>query len=287
TLLLAGVITMRSAQGERQARRQLAFEQERQQRERQELSERLGHAERLATLGTLVASVAHEVGGPLTAILGICELRASDPPGSPQDYREDLQLIERSTQRCKAVLDSVRSFSRKRQIEPTSNDFNALIKQCAMLKKYDWVGKIELCEDYAQGLPEITMIPTEFQQVVFNLLTNAQEAILSAKDSGRIWIRTERAGEGVRVLIEDDGPGIPPETLPHIFDAFFTTKPAGQGTGLGLSIVKQLVDHQGGTVSAGQRPGGGARFSVQLPLIPARDTMRRTLVPPPLHGLSA
>ncbi len=266
TLLICGLVTLKAVHGEREARRALEEEQAKAEAEKREMSQRLAHADRLATVGTLVASLAHEISNPLTAILGIAEIHKSGV-GRPEDMRKDLEVVGGAAQRCRQVLQDLLAFSRKKTPEPEPCDVNGLLRQCLALKKYDWVHhKIAVTEDYAEGLPRLKLVATQFQQVVYNLLINSQQAMASAKKGGRIWVRTQQVGECARISIEDDGPGISAELLGRIFEPFFTTKPMGIGTGLGLSISKQLVEGMGGSLAARSTLGRGASFTIEIPL---------------------
>jgi signal transduction histidine kinase len=108
--------------------------------------------------------------------------------------------------------------------------------------------------------------PHQLMQVFLNLVLNAEQAIREARDRGTLRIRVARASSSVTVVFQDDGPGIAPEILPNIFDPFYTTKRPGRGTGLGLSICKAILREHGGNVEAASAPGGGAVFTVSLPI---------------------
>jgi signal transduction histidine kinase len=117
-------------------------------------------------------------------------------------------------------------------------------------------------------LPHALGDPHQLMQVFLNLILNAEQAIREARDRGTIRIRLGKTSNSVWVSFQDDGQGIPPETLPSIFDPFYTTKRPGRGTGLGLSICKAVMKEHSGTVEAENAPGGGAIFTVALPTAP-------------------
>jgi anti-sigma regulatory factor (Ser/Thr protein kinase) len=120
----------------------------------------------------------------------------------------------------------------------------------------------------ATGLPETMADPYQLQQVVLNLLVNAEQALLTDRGSGHVWIRTHcTSGGRIALEISDDGPGISPSIASRVFDPFFTTKPAGVGTGLGLSIVYGIVQQHGGDVTLETNRGSGAKFIVELPMV--------------------
>ena len=129
------------------------------------------------------------------------------------------------------------------------------------------VTNIEVVMELAPDLPKTMADVHQVQQVFVNLITNAEQAIAGAHGSGTLTLQTERTDGAIRVSVADDGPGIPPEDLKRIFDPFFTTKEVGKGTGLGLSICYGIVREHGGRIWARNNPGGGATFTVELPIV--------------------
>ena len=116
------------------------------------------------------------------------------------------------------------------------------------------------------SLPQVSGDPHQLMQVFLNLILNAEQAIREARDKGTLRIRLDKGEKSVSATFQDDGPGISPEILPNIFDPFYTTKRPGRGTGLGLSICKAILREHGGNVEATSGPGGGAVFTVTLPV---------------------
>ena len=271
TLLISALVTMRAASSERRALRLLSQEQERAALERQRMREQVQHMDRLATLGTLLAGIAHELNRPLSAILGYAEFGLADGSKS-EKAAQALQRIDGAARRCTQTLQDMLAFARNQKSERKPTDVNALLHECLGLKRFDWVtGNIRSEERYAAGLPLLSLSGSEIQQVVFNLITNAEQAIRSKPEgAGLIRLSTQADAGVVRVTVEDDGPGIPAEAQEKIWEPFFTTKPAGTGTGLGLSISRRIIEEHGGKLSVTSAPGRGASFTIELPV--ARGT---------------
>jgi signal transduction histidine kinase len=237
----------------------------------QERTKQVIRSEQLASVGFLAAGVAHEINNPLASIAMCAEslqMRAADvlDTGS-KDYEvasRYLQMIQDEAFRCKEITDKLLDFSRVRPTERQSTDLGELVRGVI-----DMVGHLGRYQQkhvvFQPARPVVAVInPSEIKQVVLNLLTNALE---SMEDGGTVTVDL-RAQHGVAELIfADDGCGIAPEVLEHIFEPFFTRRRAGQGTGLGLSISHRIVDGHGGNIEAASPgEGQGATFRVRLPL---------------------
>ncbi|MFA6092642.1 MAG: hybrid sensor histidine kinase/response regulator [Elusimicrobiota bacterium] len=265
TLLAAAGVTMRVASNERSARKRLSEEQDRAEQERRQSREQLQHMDRLATLGTLSASIAHELNSPLATILGFAQMGLSSSAG-PAQLRQSLERIEHGARRCRQTIQDMLSFARISKSERTLTDLSALVRECVELKKFDWIlSPVKVEARYAAGLPKLALSGPEIQQVLFNLINNAEHAVLARPEGGRILVSTEGDAEHLRVSIEDNGPGIPAQLLERIWEPFFTTKSAGKGTGLGLSIVKRIMEEQGGRITVRSAPEQGACFTLEFP----------------------
>jgi signal transduction histidine kinase len=264
TLAAAAGMTRRVAAAERAARGQLEREQERALRERVEMREKLQHIDRLATLGTLSAGIAHELNGPLASILGFAEAGLEEAPEPEQAHV--LEQVAKNAKRCRDIIQNTLSFARTRGGPREPADLNALVRQCVDLKRHDWHGGgVRIDEAYAPSLPLAPVSGAEIQQIVFNLLTNAEQSIRSGPAGAGVVRVGTRAEDGrVIITVEDDGPGIAPENLARIWEPFFTTKPAGQGTGLGLSISRRIAENHKGRLRVESKPGRTA-FSLELP----------------------
>lgn len=237
--------------------------------------------ERLAAVGQLVSSVAHELNNPLSAILLFAEdLLAAERNA---EETEALTIIAQQARRSRAIVRDLLAYVRSRDAAraPTSvhNLLNQLSRELSpqVAALGAWL-KIEL----PLLDTEVAMDRTGIEQVLVNLIMNAAQA---TGGGGHVTVRVASEASHVAFEVLDDGPGISAEALPHIFDPFFTTKPSGEGTGLGLSVSRGVVQQHGGTLTAenrSARSGGGAQFVVRLPRSPAVDPPAETqaLAPP-------
>ncbi|MBI5238856.1 MAG: GHKL domain-containing protein [Elusimicrobia bacterium] len=281
-------VVLRVAAREREACGRLEGERRRGETERTRVQEQLRGMDRLATLGTLTAGVTHELNTPLSAILAWAHMR----PG--RDFGEEelprvLERIEACAERCRRIMQDMLAFARQKTGGSRFCDLNALLRECLKIKEHDLLpDRVQAEADLAEDLPEVLTCPGEFQQVVFNLLTNAHQALRGAgRKDGRIRLSSRKEGGWVMVAVEDNGPGVPPELAERIWDSFFTTKAEGEGTGLGLAICRQIVMGQGGRIALEEAPGGGARFVVRLALPAAPAPVSPAPAPAVLQAAAA
>jgi len=237
------------------------------------IQSKLLQSEKMAALGQLVSGIAHELNNPLTSIQGYAQLLLSRHSNSHRD--SDARRISQEAERASHIVKNLLLFSREAKSERRAVNLNEIIDRTLALRAYEI--KLEgIAVDLALDpeLPQTLADPAQLQQVILNLIMNAEQAILlknqQAGDTqtwhGRIAIQSRRlASDRIAMEVSDDGPGIPPEIVSRIFDPFFTTKPAGAGTGLGLSIVYGIVQEHGGEVGVESQPGHGAAFTVELP----------------------
>jgi two-component system NtrC family sensor kinase len=245
------------------------------------------HTERMAALGQLVSSVAHELSNPLTSILGYAQLllRRREGRGREADVQHILQEAERASRIARNLLQFARGVPSERQ----AVELNEVVRRALALRSYEMsLEEIEVEMDLDPHLPPVLGDAAQLQQVLLNLVVNSEQAIRHGRGRGHIRLRTRRVSrERLAVDVADDGPGIAPEALPHIFDPFFTTKPAGAGTGLGLSIACGIAQDHGGTVSVDSRPGYGAVFTLELPVSPALPLRAKAVSGAGKRGLTA
>jgi two-component system NtrC family sensor kinase len=239
--------------------------------ERREMEQRIYNTEKLASIGTLAAGVAHEINNPLAVILGFTDLLLERfPPQCPEN--EDLKVIEYNANHAKKVVENLLGFARIAEgLEDTvevSHSVNTVIRiiQNTLMTK-----KIELGVEIPENLPRVRGDTREFQQVIFNLINNSIAAM--EKSGGTLTLAGRADGEWVHVSVSDTGSGIPNRIKPQIFDPFFTTKKVGEGTGLGLSLCYGIVKKYGGKISfsssaAEDNPADptGTTFIVSMPV---------------------
>jgi two-component system, cell cycle sensor histidine kinase and response regulator CckA len=240
-----------------------------------QLEDQLLQTEKMAALGHLVSGIAHELNNPLTAIMGYAQLLLGHGL-APQPLSE-AEKVYQQAERARRIVKNLLYFARENKTERTRVDVNEIVERTVALRSYELkVENIAVESDLDPQLPPTMADPYQLQQILLNLLVNAEHALLEDRGKGRVRIRTWHApspaarAESGRILLEvsDDGPGIPAAHVSQIFDPFFTTKPPGVGTGLGLSIVYGIVKQHGGEVTFENQPGSGAKFTVELPVVP-------------------
>ncbi len=238
--------------------------------------QKLLQADRLASLGQLSASVAHEINNPIAAVLNLSMLLQrilkddGIPRGREAEFRKYLGQIVSETARVGRIVSDLLAFSRRSKPQRASADINKLIQNTVSLVDHKLKlsnAKVDL--ELKPDLPAVFCDASQIQQVVLNLVLNAAEA-LHGRENGRVVVRTRVAadGEAVELEVEDNGEGIAPENLGKIFDPFFTTKPEGKGVGLGLAVLYGIVKDHDGEVDVSSTVGKGTRFLVTLPRTP-------------------
>src|SRR5436190_3469536 len=248
--------------------------------ETRDLYHQLLQSEKMAALGQTISGVAHELNNPLATILSWAE-RLSDRSGLDAPLRRGLDTILSESERAARIVRNLLSFARKRQTTRAMVDLNQVIRETLALRSYEQrVTNVAVIEALSAGLPQVFADGHQVQQVLLNLIINAEQAMLAAHGRGTIVVRTwqDRDRETVVLEINDDGPGIPSDLQPKIFDPFFTTKEVGKGTGLGLTVAYAIVQEHGGRIRLESRAGSGASFYVELPVtgkIGASATQRR------------
>jgi signal transduction histidine kinase/ActR/RegA family two-component response regulator len=240
-----------------------------------QLQSKMLQTEKMAALGHLVSGIAHELNNPLTAIMGYAQLLLGQDL-TPQQISE-AKRIGHEAERARRIVKNLLYFARENKSEHINVDLNEIVERTLALRSYELrVENIHVDCDLAPGLPHTMADPHQLQQVVLNLLVNAEQALVDDRGHGRIWIRTRHFVEGVGahardyivLEIADDGPGVPSGIASRIFEPFVTSKPPGAGTGLGLSIVYGIVHQHGGEVRFENQLGAGARFVIELPVVP-------------------
>ncbi|MFL5346582.1 MAG: ATP-binding protein [Hyalangium sp.] len=231
-----------------------------------ELEKRIIHAEKLASIGQLAASVVHEINNPMTAVAAYSESLLMNarlrPDASPADV-DKLRKIQESSQRILRFTKDLVSYARPAKDKPELVQLNALLDRAVGYCEHVVVqAKVSVRREYAE-LPPISAVRANLVQVFVNLITNACHAM---RPGGQVTLTTRQEGQEVVAEVRDTGTGIEPKNLSRIFDPFFTTKEEGKGTGLGLSIVQGIVESHGGRITVKSTLGQGTAFTLRLPL---------------------
>lgn len=264
-------------------------ELERAHRDLQRAQEQVARGERLATVGRLSAGIAHEVGNPLAAIVGLADVMAEGGL-EENEVREFAGRIGREAQRIHRTLRELLDYARASPSPAGDTDPSGrrgevpeAVEQVArLLAPQKSMRDVKLEIHLAPSLPAVAVSTDRLVQVLLNLCLNAGDALRNAGVSpGCIALRAHASSSHVTVEIEDNGPGIPKELRAKVFEPFFTTKPAGEGTGLGLATSATIVEQAGGTITVTDRPDGasGARFVIELP-VPGARLLRASTLPP-------
>ena len=227
------------------------------------------HQDKMMSLGRLAASMVHEINNPLSGILNYARLmRRILERGQPdseqlEKFLHHVALIETETSRCSRIVSNLLSFSRRSRIEFADVDIRDLLERSALLSRHKLeLQNVALDVSTAPRLPPVRGDANQLQQCIINLVFNALDAM---PQGGRLLLSAALESSAVVIRVRDTGPGIDADTLPHIFEPFYTTKKEGHGTGLGLSTVYGIVERHGGAVAVHSRPGEGTEVTITLP----------------------
>jgi signal transduction histidine kinase len=238
------------------------------EQEHKRLKDQLFQQEKMVLIGQIAASVAHELNTPLGTIL----LRSQLVLRQHQDDEDlsDLKVIESEAQRCRRIIDSLLSFSRRSEGAMSETDMPSLIEESLSIVGKDLENKGVTVESHHADEPATVCVdPNQIQQVLLNLVANAADAM---PGGGTLWISTRSLPEMhmLEVRVTDTGSGMSPDVLEKAMTPFYTTKPRGKGTGLGLPICQRIVEEHQGTINVNSRPGEGTIVSVRLPQVPSK-----------------
>ena len=248
----------------------IALQITRREREYREVQNELAHANRVATMGQLTASIAHELKQPLSAIMtrgetGLRWLRRQPP--EIEKVAESFEQMIRDVTRASDVIDRIHSLVKKHAPRMEKLDINGAILEVVGLIQSEVIKNgVTARMDLAESLPHIRGDRVQLQQVILNLMINSIQAMSDMAGREReLYVTTEMiASEGVRVSVRDTGPGVSPESLSRLFEPFYTTKPNGMG--MGLSICRSIIEDHGGRLWATRLDPQGALFQFTIPL---------------------
>jgi len=230
--------------------------------------EQLIQSEKLASLGQLISSIAHEINNPLTPIIGYSQILLMQPD-IDEKRKRSLEVIHSSAQRVVKIIEKLLSFSRKYKPVRTYEDINHLVEQSLEFREYQLkLDNIEIVKDLEPGLPKTMVDPNQIQQVLTNIILNAEQAMSESPGHGQLKVQTGiKKKNTIEISFSDDGPGIPKDVIGKVFDPFFTTKEPGKGTGLGLAVAYGIIKEHGGEIHVSSREGEGATFVIELPVL--------------------
>jgi two-component system NtrC family sensor kinase len=241
-------------------------------RELKRAHEHVLHVEKMATIGKMAAVVAHEINNPLSGILVYAKLlkkwiqRGEAETSKKNDAEQCLDLIADESRRCGDLVKNLLTFSHTSPMNVQTTDLNTVVDRSVRLVAHQLeLNGVELHLDLPSNLPAIQCDPGQIEQVLLALIMNAIDAM---PRGGNLWVSTRMGGESDELAIEvrDDGSGIPPEILPHIFEPFLTTKETGKSVGLGLAVSQNIIEGHRGRVDVHSEVGKGTTFTVTLPV---------------------
>jgi two-component system NtrC family sensor kinase len=245
--------------------------------------QQLTQAAKLSSIGELATSVAHEINNPLTGILGFASLLLKDMDDADPKKR-DVRVIESEALRTRTIVRSLLDFARQREPKREPTNINEVLKSTLVLVRHQaQVSNIELIEQYKDPLPMISVDIDQMKQVFINLIKNAFD---SMPNGGKLYIKTnvlyvrkgigenigedelneEKMSQFLEMTCSDNGTGMTPEVMAHIFEPFYTTKGEKQGTGLGLPVSYGIIERHGGQIEVQSTPGRGTTFKIKLPV---------------------
>lgn len=232
-------------------------------------------SEKMAAFGQLGAGIAHEVKNPLAGILGYAQLSLRKVKDGEPLYA-NLKIIEKETKRCKGIIDNLMKFARQEKVSLMATDINMVVEDATAIVDHQLtINGVKIVKELAPKLPVIMGNGNQIQQVLMNLMINAQQALDGKPGAVRLSSALMDSGY-IEVRVSDNGPGMPEEVRSKIFEPFFTTKSAGKGTGLGLSVSYGIVRDHKGDIRVESEPGVGTTFIISLPVTVAEGEFKGT-----------
>lgn len=234
-------------------------------------------SDRLAALGKMAAGIGHEINNPLAVMFQITgwmkDLLLEEDPQQCRHYAEyaaALDKLDEHIKRARTVVHNMLAYAGRLGPRAVRADINEILSRAiAVLENYARINDIDIQKDFSADVPSIRVDPEQLEQVFFNFISNAIDAI---EKNGTIQVKTRIRDSRMVIRIKDDGPGIPEEDQERLFDPFFTTKVTGKGTGLGLWVNYSIIQKVGGTIQVESKPGKGATLIVALPIAAPEET---------------
>jgi len=271
---------------------------EQKTRELKRAHEHALHTEKMASIGKMAAVLAHEINNPLSGILTYAKLlrkwigREETPRDDAgrtrrQEICDSLDLIASESRRCGDLVKNLLTFSRTTPMNLQPANLNQVVDRSLRLVQHQMdLAGIQVQLQLDPDLPPVLCDAAQIEQVLLALVMNALDAL---PQGGNLWLTTSfsREHNHVRIVVRDDGSGIPPEILPRIFEPFLTTKETGRGVGLGLAISHSILERHSGTIEVQSEAGRGTTFTVTLPWDADRDTDKEKIAPPSANEIAA
>jgi PAS domain S-box-containing protein len=235
------------------------------------MEHRLMHSEKMASLGNLVAGIAHELNNPLMGIMGFSQLLMETAGEKKvEEIKDRLDRIFKESIRASKIVQNLLTFARAEKPERTFCSINEILRDTLALRGYSLkTNNIEVVERLAEGLPGTMVDYYQIQQVFVNIIVNAVDAMVAHNKGGCLEMSTVLGsdGQGIHIVFTDNGPGVPKDVINNVFDPFFTTKEVGKGTGLGLSISHGIISEHGGRIEMKSLKGAGTIVTIELPVV--------------------
>jgi signal transduction histidine kinase len=243
----------------------MASELDSREKALQDAQSALVQSEKMAAFGQLGAGIAHEIKNPLAGILGLAQLTKRKMNKNEPAYK-NMEIIEKETNRCTTIIQNLLKFARQEKVDYGPVDLNQVARDAMAIVEHQLeMNKVKLSADLMENLPIISGNANQIQQVLINLMINAQQAMDGSR--GEVTVSSLAGGNGhVELKVSDNGPGMPEEVRAKIFEPFFTTKPVGKGTGLGLSVSYGIIQEHKGEIRVDSRLDEGTTFAMTFPV---------------------